>query len=72
MINVILQSGAFTLGMALLAILSVMLLLRWVDKVTGQPFSEIRKVIITDAMASAIYYGLRFLGVCLLVGKLFS
>ena len=72
MTTVILQSGMFTLAMAIIAIVSVMLLLRWIDKLTGAPFSESREVIKRDPLATAVYYGFRFLGVSMLVGQLFS
>ncbi len=72
MTNVIVQSGMFTLVMAFLAVASVMVLLRLFDYLTGAPFSQIREEIKRDSMSAAVYYGLRFLGVCMLVGQLFS
>ncbi|MCW8923681.1 MAG: hypothetical protein OQK69_08645 [Gammaproteobacteria bacterium] len=72
MTEVIFQSGMFTLVMAFIAVAGVMLLLRWIDKITGVPFSSIREVIKRDPISCAVYYGLRFLGVCMLVGQLFS
>lgn len=72
MSEVVFTSGMFTLVMAFIAVTGVMLLLRWIDKLTGVPFSSIREVIKSEPISCAIYYGLRFLGVCMLVGQLFS
>lgn len=70
--EVIITSTSLTLLFAVVAIVCVLLVLRIFDVLTGAPFSTTREVIRNDAKAAAVYYGLRFLGVCLLVGQLFS
>jgi len=70
--EVIITSSGLTLAFAVLAIIGVLLVLRLFDWVTGTPFESTREVIQADAKAAAIYYGLRFFGVCMLVGQLFS
>ena len=70
--EVLVTSSLLTLAFAMLALVLVLVVLRLFDMVTGTPFSETKKVIKNDPKAAATYYGLRFLGVCLLVGQLFS
>lgn len=57
-----------TLFIATAAILLVWLLLRLLDKALGRKFGEIYDVIIKDSKATALYFGLRFIGACVLVG----
>lgn len=70
--EIIITSSMLTLAFAVVAIIGVLMVLRVFDWLTGTPFNNIREVIQSEAKASALYYGLRFLGVCLLVGQLFS
>jgi len=70
--EILITSSSLTMAFAVLAIVLVLMVLRIFDVVTGTPFSSTKKVIQDDAKAAAVYYGLRFLGVCLLVGQLFS
>ena len=61
----------FKLTVALFAMVGVRFGLMWFDRIIGvKPFREW----INDAsdMAKAVYYGLRFLAVCLLVGLALS
>ena len=57
-----------TLMMAICAVLLVWLLLRLLDRISGCKFTVFLEEIRNDSMASAVYFGLRFLGACLLVG----
>lgn len=40
----------------------------WLDRRTGVPFRVVAKRVNDDARAAAMYYGFRWLGVCILVG----
>lgn len=70
--EVILTSSMLTLALALVAVFMVLVVLRVFDWITGKPFYGVREVMLNDPKATAVYYGLRFLGVCMLVGQLFS
>lgn len=70
--EVLITSSSLTLTFAVIAIVCVLLVLRIFDVLTGAPFSSTREKIREDSKAAAVYYGLRFLGVCMLVGQLFS
>lgn len=66
--NIILISTAQTLFIAAAAILLVWFLLRVLDRASGSKFRVIYAVIIQNPQAAALYFGLRFVGACLLVG----
>ena len=70
--EVLFTSATMTLAFAIVAIVLTLMVLRIFDVLTGAPFHSVREVIREDPKAAALYYGLRFLGVCLLVGQLFS
>ena len=61
----------FKLTVALFAMVGVRFGLMWFDKIIGvHPFSE--WINDADDMPKAVYYGLRFVAVCLLVGLALS
>ena len=66
--EVALAGAAQSLVLAICALFLVWLMLRVLDKLAGRPFGEIYEVITLDAKASALYFGLRFVGACALVG----
>lgn len=53
---------------AVLGILAVVLVSRWLDKRAGILFRDAIALIRQDPRAAGFYYGLRFLGLCILVG----
>lgn len=59
---------SFVLNMAYLvvALFTVWGVLRMFDKLGGDDFDENRNIIETNPMALGLYYGARFLGVCIL------
>lgn len=61
-----------TLVMSGFAILIVWLVLRFLDKAANRPFTQSFEVINDSPVALAVYYGLRFLGACLLCGLVVS
>lgn len=71
MTDVVMISTALNLVFAIVAVVVLVCLLRWFDKQAGVGFSEWIKAVSNDnPKALAVYYGLRFLGVCLLVGAI--
>ena len=70
--EVILTSIVVKLLTALAALLIVWGMFRLLDKGTGHPFSEAMEKMYESPLAVAAYYGLRFVGACLLVGLLLS
>lgn len=71
MSDVVIMSTVLNLVFAVLAVVALVFLLRWFDKQAGVGFTEwIEAVSNENPKALAIYYGLRFLGVCLLVGAI--
>ncbi|TKA91822.1 hypothetical protein FAZ79_00515 [Guyparkeria sp. SB14A] len=72
MSEVLFTSTLFTLVMALAAVIGAVFTLRWLDRRAGHSFREAIEVLRHDPLGLALYHGLRFLGVCLLVGLLFS
>jgi ABC-type sulfate transport system permease component len=70
--EVILTSGVITLFYALVALFLVWAVLRIFDKSSVTPFSAVKEVILSDSISTAIYYGLRFSGACMLVGLVIS
>lgn len=72
MLEVLMTSGVYRLFFALLALVALFFLLRWFDQLSGKTFKNAYSRIQDDAKALAIYYGLRFLGACLLLGQLLS
>ena len=57
-----------TLIMAVFAVLLVWLLLRLLDRISGYKFTLFLEEIRHEPMALSVYFGLRFVGACLLVG----
>lgn len=54
---------------SMLAVVALILLLRWIDKRNGISFgTDILAGIRADPMAAAVYFGARFVGAALLVG----
>lgn len=71
MSEVLMISTGLNLVFAIVAVVVLVCLLRWFDKQAGVGFSEwITAVFNDNPKALAIYYGLRFLGVCMLVGAI--
>lgn len=71
--EVMLASGLMTLFYALFALVTAWGVLRILDRLTGVNFREVLNEVIThDPMASASYFGLRFFGVCVLIGLTIS
>jgi len=70
--EVLFTSGVYRLAFALLALLGLFLLLRLFDKLSGHSFNTAYSRINDNAQALAVYYGLRFMGACLLLGQLLS
>ena len=66
--EVALTGAAQSLVLAICALFLVWLMLRVLDKLAGRPFGEVYETITRDAKASALYFGLRFVGACTLVG----
>lgn len=66
--DLILVSQTLDLFWALLAILLVVIVSVWLDRRAKVAFPESLSQMRRDARATAVYYGLRFLGLCLLVG----
>ncbi len=61
----------FKLTVALFALVGVRFALMWFDRIVGvTPFRE--WINDADDMAKAVYYGLRFVAVCILVGLALS
>ena len=72
MIDVLMTSSAMTLGFALLALLMGWLALRVLDRTGGVNFKETMGRISYEPKPAAIYFGLRFIGMCLLIGLVLS
>lgn len=61
-----------TLGYAMVALILIRVVLSGFDRIVGLNFKEAIRGISNEPLAMALYLGLRFLGVCLLVSSLFS
>lgn len=72
MTEVMITSGLYRLVFAVVAILSLFLLLRLLDHLSGTTFRLTFKRITYDPRSAALYFGLRFLGACILLGLLLS
>lgn len=72
MTEILATSTALTLGYAVAAILLTWGLLRALDRAAGLNPKETIRSITDDPKAAALYFGLRFLGACLLVGLAIS
>lgn len=68
--EVIAVSTALKLGTAVVAALLCWLLFRILDWLNDDKFAGARRKIVKNPMASAVYFGLRFLAVTLLVGNI--
>jgi len=53
---------------ALLSILSVWMMLRMLDNLSNVEFHLVINALLKDEKATALYFGLRFVGACLLFG----
>jgi hypothetical protein len=65
-------SGIQTLAFALIAILLGWLLLRGLDRLSRVDFKLTMTRIAHEPHAAALYFGCRFVGVCLLLGMVLS
>lgn len=70
--NVVFTSLLMQAVTAVAALLLIWVLFRVLDKGTGMPFSKAIETIYQSPNAVALYYGLRFLGACVLIGQLLS
>lgn len=68
MLDILAVSQSLNLFWALVALLLVVIFSLWLDRRAGIKFPEALARIRNDARAGALYYGLRWLGICLLVG----
>jgi len=66
--DLVVLSNSTWLVRALLGILAVVMVSRWLDARAGVPFRNAIDSIRADPAAAGRYYGLRFLGLCVLVG----
>ena len=70
---VLVLSLAVKLGFAIGALFLARVVLKHLDKSNGIDFTEhVMSGLINSPQALAIYYGLRFVGVCLLIGMVIS
>ena len=65
-------SFATALVYAAAAILMLFWLLRRLDKINGRPWSETIEIIRESPLATAVYYGFRWIGACMLIGWIMS
>ncbi|MDO6466790.1 hypothetical protein Q4498_01590 [Neptunomonas phycophila] len=72
MTDVILVSGLVTLAHAFMALMLVWGSLRLFDSLGGIQFKEMMGSMKNDANSMAVYFGLRFIGACLLFGFVIS
>lgn len=72
MIDVIMTSSGLTLLFALVAILAAWGMLRWLDVIAGVNFKTTIREVCRNEHSAALYFGLRFLGVCILLGLVLS
>ncbi len=72
MTEVLVTSSAMTVTFALVAIIMGWFLLRWLDRMGGVVFEQTVKGICDEPVAAALYFGLRFVGVCVLLGMVIS
>ena len=70
--NIFLLSSAQTLAFAVVGALALWLLLRGFDKLNKKPFSETLGDMQHEPKALALYYGMRFVGVCIFFGMVLS
>lgn len=70
--QVIATSTALTLAMAIVAVVLVFALLRFRDRLVRVDFREVMRGITDDSIAAALYFGLTFIGACLLMGLVLS
>lgn len=63
-----LTAALLKLGFALLAIYAVVRVSAWLDDRSNRAWSDTIEFILGNALGTAIYYGARFLGICILVG----
>ncbi|SEG12872.1 hypothetical protein [Marinobacterium lutimaris] len=70
--GVLMVSSLLTLAFALLALFMGWLSLRLLDRMGGINFKETVGRITYEPKPAAIYFGLRFVGVCVLLGMVLS
>jgi hypothetical protein len=66
MTEITLISFALNMGYLIVALFTVWGMLRIFDKLGGDDFDDNKNIIETNPLALGIYYGARFLGVCIL------
>lgn len=70
--QVLLTSIGLQLVTAIIALLVIWGMFRLLDRGMGHPFADAVEKMYENPMAVALYYGLRFLGACILIGLLLS
>lgn len=68
MLDVLAVSQSLNLGWAIVALLAAVAFSRWLDRRARVTFPESLARMRSDARATAVYYGLRWLGICYLLG----
>ncbi|WP_010323641.1 hypothetical protein [Marinobacterium stanieri] len=68
MTELLTMNALITLGYALFALLAVFYILRVFDQLGRISFRSTMMTIAGDPHAAALYFGCRFIGVCLLIG----
>ena len=61
-------AAALKLAFALAAVYAAVRVSRWLDDRANKPFAATIAVILKSDLGTALYYGLRFLAICLLLG----
>ena len=70
--QIVILSSLLNLGYAAAALALCWAVLTGLDRLNHAPFTKVQEVINADPRAAALYRGLRFLGVALLVGQLLA
>jgi len=68
MTEILTINALVTLGYALFAMICTWYILRAFDQVSKIHFKTTMRIITNDPHAAALYFGCRFIGVCLLTG----
>ena len=68
--NFLLVDFVIKLFYIVMALIVMRLLLRWFDKVVGIEFKESFKKVSQDGKAFALYIGLRFIGISILISSI--
>lgn len=64
----VIVATALKLTFALVAIYAAVRVSSWLDDRADNPFSDTIKIILRNDLGTGLYYGLRFLAICLLLG----